>query len=114
MQTAIVENTKATHVDVPLPSRNILELSVSMNFAPSRVKKTVFVFFTLEGIQNPWKSEAVEVVLSKKPVRISRKILPMAQFEERKGIAPHLCICILDEEKKHFKSTVQWSLEAEF
>lgn len=114
MQSITVKNTKATHVDVLLPSKYIQKLSLCMDFAPSKTKKTVFVFFTLEGMERPWKSGAVEINLSKRKTRFMGEIMPSSYFDKREGIAPHLCICILDEEKKHFKSTVQWSLEAEF
>lgn len=114
MQSVSVKNTKSTHVDILLPATDIQKLFLCMDFSPSKTKKTVFVFFTLEGIERPWKSEAVEINLSKRKTKFMGEITPSSHFDKREGIAPHLCICILDEEKKHFKSTVQWSLEAEF
>ncbi|ALH06903.1 hypothetical protein PMV_205 [Port-miou virus] len=114
MQSVSIKNTKATHVDILLPSNDVQKMCVCMEFAPSKMKKTVFVFFTLEGVERPWKSEAIEINLSKRKTRFMGEIIPSSYFDKREGIAPHLCVCILDEEKKHFKSTVQWSLEAEF
>ena len=114
MQTVLIKNTKATHIDVLLETQKVEELSVVMDFAPSRGKKTIFIFFTVEGVERPWKSQGFEVILSKRPTTFMTKVVPSTYFEKREGIAPHLCVCILDEEKRHFKTTVQWSLEAEF
>ncbi|ALX27518.1 hypothetical protein GMAR_ORF144 [Golden Marseillevirus] len=113
MERAKMEATTMAHVDIPLDRTDVESLSVSLEFAGSKTRKSLFIFFTVEGVDRPWKSKGIEVNLQKRKTHFDGEIFPEVFFDKREGIRPHLCVYILDQNKKHLKSTVKWSLKLE-
>ncbi|ADB04003.1 hypothetical protein MAR_ORF225 [Marseillevirus marseillevirus] len=109
----IVENS-STHADVRLPNENIPRIFATATFSGFKGKRKICVVVTVEGVPCPWRSPLMEVKLSKKETQWIGEISPKDFFEGRGGIAPHVCIRLVDTEGKQLKSAGEWSMSLEF
>ncbi|BAU80135.1 hypothetical protein A9K97_gp216 [Tokyovirus A1] len=114
MDKIFVEQNNNTHADVLLPRTNVTEMLATASFSGFKGKKKIFIVVTLEGVLRPWRSSLMEVKLSKKESHWMGEISPKDFFDKRHGVAPHVCVRLVDAEGKQLKNAGQWSMTLEF
>nr|WNL49865.1 hypothetical protein MarFTMF_349 [Marseillevirus sp.] len=114
MDKIFVNQNNDTHVDVLLPRKNISELFAAASFSGFKGKRKIYVIVSTEGVDIPWRSSLMEVKLSKGEAHWMGEISPKEFFDKREGIAPHVCVRLVDVEGKQLKNAGQWTMSLEF
>lgn len=123
MALVVFQKKTSEHVDVLLEGEKfqktfsffkIKSLSLPNKFYTKKSRKTmVYLSISTEGIPNSWFGILVPVKLAKTWANKEEKF-EIKERTDRRNVVPHMCVHILDENKKEIKGyNGEWSLEIE-